>query len=182
MGPTDYVLLELLNRLGGVQGRKKLQKLVYIAKLDGVPLEDDFFFHHYGPYSCGLAARVDQLVETGLLTENTRHLSIADGVEYGYQLTEKARSFLNDVQKEVPPTLQRSLDSGFPPTIALKDRDVFQLELAATLLYWLEKGHPWEEAEGITQQRKNADLNSTAFKEAKLIAKDIWETRKSSEC
>ena len=94
MGPSDYVLLEMLDRLGGVQGRKKLQKLAYVAKLAGTPLEDEFCFHYYGPYSSGLASRVDQLVEAKLLEETARPLTVVGGVEYGYELTGAARESL----------------------------------------------------------------------------------------
>jgi len=181
MGPSDYVLLALLDRLGGVQGRKKLQKLVYIAKLDGLPLEDDFFFHYYGPYSSGLASRVDQLVESEQLAETTRALAVAEGVEYGYQANDAAREFLESIRPSVPKEFGEAMERGIGRAAALKNHDVFQLELASTLLYWLNKGHSWEEAEAITERRKKADRNSRAFTEARQIAAEVWEARKQSE-
>ncbi|MBI5865001.1 MAG: hypothetical protein HZB38_10940 [Planctomycetes bacterium] len=177
MGPSDYVLLELLDRLGGVQGRKKLQKLVYISKLAGMPIEDDFFFHYYGPYSSGLASRVDQLVEAGMLKEKTRSLAMSDGVEYGYELTEEARSFLETVRPKVPSKFENSLQAGLSHAAKLKDNEVFELELASTLLYWMAKGQSGEQAEAITEQRKNASRTSDVFKTAKQIAAEIWDKR-----
>jgi len=181
MGPSDYVLLELLDRLGGVQGRKKLQKLVYIAKLQGAPIEDEFFFHYYGPYSSGLASRVDQLVEAKLLDETARPLAVARGAEYIYRQTDAARTFLKKVRVSVPPRFQEAMERGISRAAELKDREVFQLELASTLLYWRDKGHTWEEAEAITRQRKHADPDSPAFKEARKIAEDAWNARRPSE-
>ncbi|MFH1417233.1 MAG: hypothetical protein ABII12_02985 [Planctomycetota bacterium] len=177
MGPSDYVLLSLLDRLGGVQGRKKLQKLAYIAKLSGAPIEDDFFFHYYGPYSSGLASRVDQHVETKLLAETTRGLVMAEGVEYGYQLTDAARELLESVRLKVPEAFRKAMERGLDRAAVLKDHDVFQLELAATLLYWLEKGYSWEEAEETTERRKKANRGSEAFKEARKIAAEVWKSR-----
>lgn len=180
MGPSDYVLLELLDRLGGVQGRKKLQKLVYIAKLEGVPIEDDFFFHYYGPYSSGLASRVDQLVEAKQLEETTRGLVMAEGVEYGYEVTDAAREFLESVRPSVPEGFREAMERGLDRAAALKGCDVFQLELASTLLYWVDKGYSWDEAEATTERRKNADRNSDAFDAARTIAREVWTAREQA--
>lgn len=181
MGPSDYVLLELLERLGGVQGRKKLQKLAFIAKLEGLPLEDEFFFHYYGPYSSGLASRVDHLVEAKLLEETARPLAVAQGEEYSYKTTDDAQAFLAKVRPSVPSAFREAMERGINRAVALKDRDVFPLELASTLLYWRNQGHSFEEAEAITRQRKNADPSSSVFKEARKIAEEVWKTRRPSE-
>lgn len=181
MGPCDYALLELIDRLGGVQGRKRLQKLAFIAKLAGMPLDESFFFHYYGPYSGGLASRVDQLVDRKQLDENARTLATVDGVEYGYQLTDVAREFLAQARKRVPDDFAKALERGISRAAALKDREVFELELASTLLFWLERGHSREEAESITKQRKNVGSESVAFAEARTIADEIWGVRNSSE-
>jgi uncharacterized protein YwgA len=180
MGPSDYVLLELLDRLGGVQGRKKLQKLAYIAKLEGAPLDDEFFFHYYGPYSSGLASRVDQLVEGKLLAEKAHALAVAEGVEYGYEATDAAREFLDAVRPNVPEAFRQAMERGIGRAAALKDRDVFELELASTLLYWRNKVHSWDEAEAITERRKHADRRSEPFKKARQIASEVWEALEKS--
>jgi uncharacterized protein YwgA len=175
MGPSDYALLELIDRLGGVQGRKRLQKLAYVAKVVGLPLEDEFCFHYYGTYSSGLAARVDQLVEAGLLRESER--SFANGVEYGYDLTDKARAFLEEVRPTAPTPFRERMNAGLDRAAALKDQSVFVLELATSLLYWVAKGHSPAEAEAITHQRKKADPEHGAFQEARHIAEAVWGTR-----
>ena len=180
MGPSDYVLLELLNRLDGVQGRKKLQKLVYIAKVGGLPIEDDYVFHYYGPYSSGLASRVDHLVEAKLLEETKRELGMPESVEYGYKVTSKARKFLASVHPSVPEPFRKKMERGLGRAVELKDRDVFQLELGATLLYWRENGHTWEEAEEATAQCKNTDRNSDVFKAARTIAREAWTAREQA--
>lgn len=180
MGPSDYALLELLDRLGGVRGRKKLQKLVYIAKLVGIPIEDDFYFHYYGPYSSELASRVDQLVEQKLLLETKRELTVADGVEYGYDVTGKWREQLDSIRPRVPDEFRRSLERGITRAEALKGRDVFELELASTLLYWRDKDHTWDEAEATTARRKKAEQTSDVFRQARQIAAEVWESREQT--
>jgi len=176
-GKSDYVLLELLEQLGSVQGRKRLQKLAFIAKLEGVPLEDEFFFHYYGPYSSELASRVDQLVEEKLLSEEPRGLMVSDGVEYGYKVSDEARALLKSVREKVPESFRQRMSKGLARALALKDRDVFQLELASTLLFWREMGHTWEDAETVTERRKKADRTSFAFSEARKIAQAVWNSR-----
>ena len=180
MGPSDYALLELLDRLGGVQGRKKLQKLVYIAKLAGIPITDDFYFHYYGPYSSELACRVDQLAELNLLAERKQPLTVADGFTYEYEVASEGRTQLELIRPDVPADFCRSLERGISRAESLKDRDVFELELAATLLYWREKGHTQDEAEAITAQRKKAEPTSDAFKQARRIAGEVWDSREQT--
>ena len=181
METSDYVLLELLAKLGGVQGRKKLQKLCYIAKLAGAPIEDDFFFHYYGPYSSELASRVDHLVESGHLREIPHKLFRPDMVEYGYDLTRDARGFLESVRPQnVPEDFRKAMDRGINRVTALKDRHVFTLELAATLLYWRAQGDSWEEAEATTEQRKETRRDRSAFKEAQEIAKEVWQSQEQT--
>ncbi len=181
MGPGDYVLLELVDRLGGIQGRKNLQKLAYIARLAGAPIEDEFSFHYYGPYSGGLASRVDQLVDSGLLHESTRELTNAEGVEYAYELTHEGRQFLKKVRPTAPSGFRAAMERGISRAQALKDRVVFRLELAATLLYWREMGHSWAEAEAITVRRKLADREGDEFEDARSIAGEIMRAREQSE-
>ncbi len=44
-------LMNVFALSGEVTGRKKLQKMIYIAKKLGFPFQEKFEFHFYGPYS-----------------------------------------------------------------------------------------------------------------------------------
>ncbi len=177
MAPSDYALLELIERLGGVQGRKRLQKLAYIAKLEGLPLDDEFRFHYYGTYSSGLAVRVDELVADGLLVETPRALQRVGGVEYGYEVAGAASEALKTIRRTAPEPFRERMQRGIDRAVALKGRDVFQLELATSLLYWRSMGRSWDEAAAITQQRKNAEPDSIPFVAALEIAGTVWNSQ-----
>ena len=45
----------------GITGRKKLQKMMYIAKKLDYPVKEKYEFHMYGPYSEELTVRVEEL-------------------------------------------------------------------------------------------------------------------------
>ena len=52
----------LIHVCGQVEGRKKLQKMVYILQAKGYPFREQFSYHHYGPYSSQLKREIDLLV------------------------------------------------------------------------------------------------------------------------
>ena len=45
------MILELVNKCGKIEGRTKFQKIVYILQNLGVPFEEKFTYHYFGPYS-----------------------------------------------------------------------------------------------------------------------------------
>ncbi len=51
----------IINRLGKVNGKKAFQKLVYLAKAEGVPFNYSYKMHYYGPYSEVLAEDFESL-------------------------------------------------------------------------------------------------------------------------
>ena len=44
-------IINAIASVGEISGRKKLQKMIYIAKSISFPFEEKFHFHFYGPYS-----------------------------------------------------------------------------------------------------------------------------------
>jgi len=83
MFETDYLLLNLFNITGKIEGRKKLQKTVYLLGCSGLDMPLDYEYHYYGPYSSQLQEEVDYLVDHGLLEE------IYDDSTYSYNITSK---------------------------------------------------------------------------------------------
>lgn len=62
-------LMQAILVSGEVIGRKKLQKMIYIAKKVDFPFHERFQFHFYGPYSEELTTRVEELCNMGFLNE-----------------------------------------------------------------------------------------------------------------
>ena len=62
-------IIHAISVSGEVIGRKKLQKMIYIAKKMEFPFQERFQFHFYGPYSEELTLRVEELCNMGFLDE-----------------------------------------------------------------------------------------------------------------
>src|SRR5699024_6984368 len=63
-------LLHFFIEANEVTGRKKLQKMIYILQVCGIPFGEKFHYHFYGPYSEELSLRVEELCNLGFLKED----------------------------------------------------------------------------------------------------------------
>lgn len=90
-------LMQAIMVSGEIVGRKKLQKMIYIAKKIEFPFHDKFQFHFYGPYSEELTTRVEELCNMGFVTEVKEKKG--GFFQYRYTLTDSGKEFLslNDV-------------------------------------------------------------------------------------
>ncbi|MDQ6595221.1 YwgA family protein [Bacillus salipaludis] len=111
---------------GEIIGRKKLQKMIYIAKKVSFPFHEKFQFHFYGPYSEELTLRVEELCNMGFLNEVKEKKG--GYFQYRYTLTENGREFLSLNEVEMP-YLQDCLED-------MNDQNARFLELVSTVLYF----------------------------------------------
>ncbi|WP_397537000.1 YwgA family protein [Rummeliibacillus pycnus] len=111
-----------------VTGRKKLQKMVYIAKKMQFPFHEKYHFHIYGPYSEELTLRVEELCTMGFLTEQMEDKG--SYVQYCYKVTDKGEDFSNALCEE-----QQNLGQIVD---ILNNKSARFLELVSTLLYFDE--------------------------------------------
>jgi uncharacterized protein YwgA len=63
-------VLQLLNAVSPVEGRKKMQKTVHILQELGAPFQERFEYSFYGMYSAQLKAELDALEREGLVKES----------------------------------------------------------------------------------------------------------------
>lgn len=111
---------------GEIIGRKKLQKMIYIAKKVAFPFHERFQFHFYGPYSEELTLRVEELCNMGFLNEVKEKKG--GYFQYRYSLTEPGKEFLSLNEVEMP-FLQDCL-------VDMNDQNARFLELVSTVLYF----------------------------------------------
>lgn len=110
----------------GITGRKKLQKMMYIAKKLEYPVKEKYEFHMYGPYSEELTARIEELCNMGFLAEEKEDKGAY--TQYAYSITDESQEFME---------LAPELNAGFSDCIAeMKDKSSRFLELVATLFYF----------------------------------------------
>lgn len=121
-------VVRVVSLAGEVTGRKKLQKIVYIAKKLNYPFHEKYHFHMYGPYSEELTMRVEELCTMGFLTE--RKEDRGSYQQYRYEVTDKGTTFTESFCKEA---------GGLPQIIEeLNTQSARFLELVSSLLYFDE--------------------------------------------
>jgi len=119
-------LLVLFQEAGEVIGRKKLQKIVYIAKKFDYDFQEKFNFHFYGPYSEELTLQIEELTNAGLVEEMKGNKS--GYTQYKYVLSEAGKEFLS-----IYPTQLEGFSSFLQ---ALNQESSRFLELVSTILYF----------------------------------------------
>ncbi|MED1605762.1 YwgA family protein [Cytobacillus kochii] len=111
-----------------IVGRKKLQKMIYIAKKINYPFHEKFAFHFYGPYSEELTLRIEELCNMGFLNEIKEKKG--GYYQYRYTLTESGTEFL-ELNEVSMPHLKDCL-------IDMNGQSARFLELVSTVLYFEE--------------------------------------------
>lgn len=119
-------LMQAIKVSGEIIGRKKLQKMIYIAKKVEFPFQEKFQFHFYGPYSEELTLRVEELCNMGFLNEIKEKKG--GYFQYRYTLTDSGKEFLSLNETEMP-FLQDCLCD-------MNDQNARFLELVSTVLYF----------------------------------------------
>jgi uncharacterized protein len=119
-------LMQAISVSGEIIGRKKLQKMIYIAKKVEFPFQEKFQFHFYGPYSEELTLRVEELCNMGFLNEIKEKKG--GYFQYRYTLTDSGKEFLSLNETEMP-FLQDCLCD-------MNDQNARFLELVSTVLYF----------------------------------------------
>lgn len=120
-------LLALLKETDEIVGRKKLQKMVYIAKRLGQPFREKYQFHMYGPYSEELTLQMEEMCQAEFVEELREKK--AGYYQYRYSLSPKGEQFLSAVLPE-----QEILDENMLKT--LNEKSSKFLELVSTILYF----------------------------------------------
>ncbi|MBB5174128.1 YwgA family protein [Texcoconibacillus texcoconensis] len=137
-------LLTLIRQAGEVVGRKKLQKLVYIAKKMNLPIYERYQFHIYGPYSEELTLRIEEMCNLGFLHEQQEAKS--NYIQYRYSLSEEGDKFLSMAPYERPKH-QELIET-------LNEQSAKFLELVSTVLYFEELSKAEVKEKVFTLKRK----------------------------
>ncbi|KEZ49348.1 YwgA family protein [Metabacillus indicus] len=139
-------LMKVFSSSGEITGRKKLQKMIYIAKKINLPFYEKYDFHFYGPYSEELTLRIEELCNLGFLNE--MHEKKGGYFQYRYSLTESGEEFLANYEPDMPPMQECMQD--------LNDQSARFLELVSTVLYFdsLEKEEVKEKVFTLKSKQK----------------------------
>lgn len=142
-------IIHAISVSGEVIGRKKLQKMIYIAKKMEFPFQERFQFHFYGPYSEELTLRVEELCNMGFLDEVKEKKG--GYYQYRYTLTEAGQEFLGENSVEMPCLSDCLTD--------INDQNARFLELVSTVLYFdnLPEAEVREKIQTVKKSQKYTD-------------------------
>jgi len=139
-------LAQLIQLLGEVVGRKKLQKLVYLAQRMGASFREDFAYHLFGPFSEALANEIAEMKMLHLADE-VRNTTITGYPQYRYSLTEEGTKLANSKPSIFSEKLVNYVKE-------LNKDDGRTLELKATTWFLLESGIEDAEVPEMIQKLK----------------------------
>lgn len=137
-------VMALFLQAGEVVGRKKLQKMIYIAKKLDVPFSERYKFHMFGPYSEELSLRMEELCNLGFVAETKEDKG--NYVQYRYGLSEVGQKFLDLYQFDLPEMEELAEQ--------LNEQSSRFLELVSTLLYFEELAREDVKEKVFTLKRK----------------------------
>lgn len=167
----ELKLARVVDACGGIDGRVKMQKIVYLLKVMGYDLPyDDFRIRQQGPFSRAVACDADTLRGAEILIEVRKELD--DGVEqYSYS-----------VRDEVAPLVRKHFDVAAPPNAPsleeicqeLKGNDRAVLEVAATKVF-LEREPELQDDELDAEIKRLKGHLSDRFHEANSLLQGLVE-------
>jgi uncharacterized protein YwgA len=132
-------LTHLLVTAGEIRGRKKLQKMVFIAQHLGYAFSESFDLHVWGPYSEVLAVKLKEMTDWGFAREEALP-GPAGNQHFVYTPGPNAALALNG------PSLSDEVQTRLAALVTtLNQQDATLLEGVATVLYLRGKGLSDEE-------------------------------------
>lgn len=155
----------------GIQGRKRMQKVIYFLQQCGCPIEADFTLHHYGPYSREVANITDVMVAEGLLVERG-----GGGEQYDYRLGRHTREMIESVRSSCGESV-RTFENFRDQAIELLRQQIWPLELGSTILYFArtQPGNPdWNLALQEACKYKRADPAQEASQASVALARRFF--------
>jgi len=136
MTPYDFVHLVIHATGGKIEGRTKLQKVVYFAGvLTGYIQYLGYRPHYYGPFSPAVAGAVQELRSLKFLEQNTRPDGTTDAggfekIRYDYALTAEGEQVAKEKAEQWPEEWKGIAEAAEKITSA-KVRDYVHLAIAA---------------------------------------------------
>lgn len=156
--------------LGGIQGRKRMQKVIYLLQQAGCPIDAHYSLHHYGPYSRDVADVTDVMVAEDLLVEQG-----GEGGQYDYKLGPFTRPMIESSRTRQTESI-RAFEAFHDSAVELLGTNLWLLELGSTILYFFRSGGAnasWDSALHTACKYKSADPTQGASQAALALAKRL---------
>jgi uncharacterized protein YwgA len=155
----------MLLTAGEVRGRKKLQKMVFIAQCLGFPFPEPFDLHVWGPYSEVLTVKVKEMTDWGFAREEALP-GPAGNQQYVYTPGPNAARVCED-----EPVSAQLCDL----VSHLNSQDATFLEGVATVMFLRAKGKPDDVVSQMVSRLKPDKFGDPVRVEAAMIFADQLE-------
>jgi len=121
----DLFLVALISQTKEIKGKKALQKLFYLGRALGAPVNYHFIMHMFGPFSYEVAAKYSDWEQKGIIKAEEKET----GIGFTYTTGNQAKLYSRLFGKRIEPFREKvdKLASLFG------DKEPFQLEVLATL-------------------------------------------------
>lgn len=140
-----YKLLKFFASVKKVYGRKKLQKIIHLMQYNGVEFNMKYSYYHFGPYSSGLQAEVQDMVDKGYIEE------AKFGEGYCYSITDKGQEFMKTLESLLK---EKKFNLPVKNIIELNQHPSQFLEVLSTYVFLLESGYDEKSALSKTKTLK----------------------------
>lgn len=129
---SAMLVARLVSELGGVIGRKRLQKIVHLLQATGAKeFGYRFILHYFGPYSKELANDLDFLSDVKILSE---HAPVGEG-SYKYTVCAEVMDEVNRMSDR-----DEGGEEWKKLALELKKREVPFLEALSTIVFLSKRG------------------------------------------
>jgi uncharacterized protein YwgA len=146
-----------------IRGRKRLQKLAYLALNKGAPADVKFSLHDYGPYSPEIANAAQMLTLLGDVAENEVQLGALKKFVTEYKLEGPANKFAEMLSNEVREAVVR-LNSHY---------STIELEIASTILYFELTWQSHADAISATKRMKPTKSENYIISKAEAALREV---------
>lgn len=152
---TDDFVINLLANLPDrcIEGKKRLQKFAYLLKESGVELDSSFRLWNFGPYSTDLESATDFLTLFGDLQSGTAETA------GGYLVNKYCLP-----KNSGPPNKFSSQTTNL--VSQLDKYKTVELEVASTILYFINEGQVLDDAVKSTERIKPSKSTKNIVKAA----------------
>ena len=167
-----YQLAKIIDWAGTLRWRKRMQKLIFLLQAAGCPLDADYDFHKYGPYSQDVARLTDELTREGLLEEEVQRHRF--GEHYCYTLSQKTKQQMTDYEESTRGSEQvRRMDQFAALARSMCETDPRELEVSSIIVFFRQRGHDWAEAIAKTCAFKDLTARNTLLGRADDLARRV---------
>lgn len=144
-----FEVAELIRRMGRIEGRKRLQKIVYLLQQSGFPFREAFEYGHYGPYSTELADELEMLEMNELVRASTTATMAGDC--YVYEPTQKLMSAI----EQAPGLADLHESQNIDGYLAIITPEITPtLEVASSIVFLANLGYTGEKLQNKLQSWK----------------------------